>query len=124
MVMKSPQGTKVPGKTQISSRENLYCHLRAEIAKNIIHLTLKEVQLGTVILTTSLKIYKKLDILCPGRFVFWIFRNWTFGKWTFCILDVFYTGRSVTGRLVTGCFVTGRSVTGRSVTGRFVGVPA
>jgi hypothetical protein len=40
MVMKSPQGTKVPGKTQISSRENLYCYSRAEISKTGIYLTL------------------------------------------------------------------------------------
>jgi hypothetical protein len=64
---------------------------------------------------TSFQIYKKLDVVCPGRFVSWTFCNWMFGNWTFCILDVLYPGRSVTGRLVTGRFVTERYVTGRSV---------
>jgi hypothetical protein len=34
-------GTKLPGKTQISSKKNLYCHFRTEIAKICVHLTLK-----------------------------------------------------------------------------------
>jgi len=35
-----PSGTKVAGTAQISSRKNLYCHFRAEIAKIGNHLTL------------------------------------------------------------------------------------